>query len=61
MNVLLRLLDWGWWVGVTLGVFLALLSSQWHGLELWAGVCGVFAFSCAFGGAALCLTGGSNG
>jgi len=61
MTFLLRVLNWGWWIGVVLAVFLVLLSSYWPSLEIVAGILGAFAFSCAIGGAALCLVGDNNG
>lgn len=61
MNVINRLLNWGWWSGVVLGIFLVLLSCQFPALELWAGICGAFAFSCAVGGMGLCFIGDNNG
>lgn len=62
MIVLLnKLLNCGWWLGIVAGVFLALLSCQYPGLELWAGISGAAAFSCAVGGMALALVVNNNG
>lgn len=61
IRLLDTLLNIGWWLGIVVGVFLALLSCQYPRLEIWAGICGAFAFSCALGGVALALGVNKNG
>ncbi len=55
MNVICKLLNCGWWLGLVLGVFLMLLACYWPELEMWAGIFVAVSFSCAVGGMALTL------